>query len=404
MKLWIINHYAVPPNQTGGTRHFTLAQQFLKCQHQVTIISGDFNHFSQCHEAPQSQIIKHEIIDDVPFTWIKTPSYRGNGLRRLYNMLIFAWRLFRHRKQLATQPPDVIYASTPDLFSALAGYFIARSFNCEYNLEVRDLWPKTLIDVGNLHRFHPLVLLFKIIEIKLYRSAKRIFTLLPNAAEYITGLGIPADKIIYTPNFVTKLTQPRTHQTMSSSFKYVYVGSMGKANNLTLLLEAIAICKQQCEKQPVEFTLIGDGPAKKDLLELAQNEGLDNITFQDAVSKQVVPEHLKQADAAIIVTYDSPLYQYGFSFNKLFDYLQAGLPILFVGQYQYNPIEEYRLGVCVSHDRNEIAKALLQLPLQKDLFTADFTQRCRHFLGANYTVESVFSVIAAELNCHQTGS
>ena len=54
--------------------------------------------------------------------------------------------------------------------------------------EVRDLWPRTLIDMGALREGGAIARLLTALECFLYRRARVVITLLPNAAQYIEGL------------------------------------------------------------------------------------------------------------------------------------------------------------------------------------------------------------------------
>ncbi|MGH7177240.1 MAG: hypothetical protein ACREJC_07665, partial [Tepidisphaeraceae bacterium] len=76
MNIWIVNHYAVAPNETGGTRHYALAREWIQCGHRVTIIAGSFNHFSRCARADKLLHVGPPRDEDgVPFLWIRTAAY-----------------------------------------------------------------------------------------------------------------------------------------------------------------------------------------------------------------------------------------------------------------------------------------------------------------------------------------
>ena len=78
--------------------------------------------------------------------------------------------------------------------AALAAKQVARRKGVPFILEIRDLWPQTLIDMGMSPR-DPAVLLFGWIERHLYRNADKIVTLLPAAGEYMVPEGARERKI-----------------------------------------------------------------------------------------------------------------------------------------------------------------------------------------------------------------
>ena len=46
VRVWLINHYAVPPSEQGGTRHYNLARELIRSGHDVMVIASSFNHAS----------------------------------------------------------------------------------------------------------------------------------------------------------------------------------------------------------------------------------------------------------------------------------------------------------------------------------------------------------------------
>ena len=67
-----------------------LAKELMRKGHTVTIIASSFRHNVGTDEiSAEGQMWKKEILDGVPFVWIKTPPYKGNGLDRIWNMLCF---------------------------------------------------------------------------------------------------------------------------------------------------------------------------------------------------------------------------------------------------------------------------------------------------------------------------
>jgi len=44
MRVWLINHYGLPPSEPGWTRHYALARELIRSGHDVTLITSSFNH------------------------------------------------------------------------------------------------------------------------------------------------------------------------------------------------------------------------------------------------------------------------------------------------------------------------------------------------------------------------
>ena len=109
-------------------------------------------------------------------------------------------------------------------------------------------------------------------------------------------------------------------------FVIVYAGAHGPANGLDLVLDAAADVRTDCPD--VRFLLIGDGVAKAALMARAEQEGLGNVEFRAPMAKNEIRPLLTAVDAGVHVLADVPLFRYGVSPNKLFDYMAAGIPVI----------------------------------------------------------------------------
>ncbi|MCL0034154.1 glycosyltransferase family 4 protein [Thermodesulfovibrionales bacterium] len=371
MNIWIFNHYAITPDLPGGTRHFDLSRELVKRGHQVTIFASGFHHH-QHREAKLQPKERWRVdnVDGVTFVWLKTFPYQGNDWRRVLNMVSYTlrvWRLGRRLPKLAPEleKPNVVIGSSVHLLAVLAAYRVARHYKAKFIMEVRDLWPQTLIDMGEMSERHPLTKLLQMLEKFLYRRAERIITLLPGAGEYIGSRGINKEKIVWIPNGVdlSRFAGVDTLQKAKAEgkFKVIYLGAHGRANALDVLLKATKIVQDQGIGD-IHFVLVGDGPEKPRLIELAKELGLKNVEFRNPVTKSKVPETLGEADATALILNDLSLYKYGISLNKLFDYLAARKLIILAGNPVNNPVEEAHCGLTVpSRDPKALAEAVIKL-------------------------------------------
>ncbi len=346
MRIWLVNHYALPPQRSGGTRHYVLAREWIRQGHEVTLIASsvDYMRREEAYLHP-GETARLEVMGDVPFLWLRTPPYTGNSLRRVGNMLAFAYRLVREApRHLAS--PEVVIGSTPHLFATWAAYRLARRYRVPFVLEVRDLWPQTLIDLGGFSPYHPFIVLLAWLEKQLYRRAQAVVTLLPGAAEYIASKRGTRRGIHWIPNGVDfSLIPAPVPPPPEPPFTVMYAGAHGLANGLDVALEAARILESKGWGKQVQFRFIGDGPEKPRLRNLAQQMGLRNVTFEEPLPKAQVYHCLQQAHAFLLILRNSRLYRWGISLNKLFDYMATGRPVLFCGETSWNPIQEKKAGI-----------------------------------------------------------
>lgn len=362
--VWILNHYAIEPGEPGGTRHYDLACALKDNGWQAVIIASSVVHVTGRQRIPGHESFLIERYNDIPFVWLKGPSYKGNGGGRLINMLAYTFRaLFAHYRKHIPRP-DVIIGSSVHPLAAVAGLILSFFYRVPFVFEVRDLWPQTLIDMGRLKSNSIAVKFLRLIELWLYKRAKKIIVLLPAAGDYITPLGVSANKILWIPNGVAlyPLSEPEPVRN-KTPFTLMYFGAHGQANGIDTILKAMKFVSQTHSNQKIWLRLVGDGPLKSQLMTFARELGLDNVSFESPVPKSQISLLASTADAFVISVLNLPeLYRFGISMNKIFDYLAAGKPIVIALDAANNPIEESGAGISVSPDSPEkLAEAVVEM-------------------------------------------
>lgn len=95
--LWIINHYAHTPNLPGGfLRHYEIGRRPLEKGYSVSLFSSDFQHYTYRYfkTAKTNKKFFWENVEGIDWYWIRTIPYVGNSVKRVLNMISFAWRVF----------------------------------------------------------------------------------------------------------------------------------------------------------------------------------------------------------------------------------------------------------------------------------------------------------------------
>lgn len=111
-----------------------------------------------------------------------------------------------------------------------------------YIVEIRDLWPRTLIELGSMSKYHPAVLMFGAIEKFVYKRADQIIVTLPGAAEYIKEMGVDESIIHVIPNGINmdRMEEKEGKSSLREEIESIkekhgqvamYVGSHGVANS-----------------------------------------------------------------------------------------------------------------------------------------------------------------------------
>ncbi len=396
MNIWIFNQYAHPPDLPGGTRHYDLGRELVRRGHKVVIFATSFHHHLRREtRLNPGEYWKIENVNGVNFIWIRTPPYQRNDKWRVWNMTVFmfrAWWLGRKIPDLVPEigKPDVIIGSSPPLLTPLAAYWIAKRYRIKFVMEVRDLWPQTIIDMGGLSVHHPITKTLQFLERFLYRRAERIITLLPFAHEYITACGFPQEKIVWIPNGVdlsrfedfVAAASPKSEKV----FKVMYLGAHGQANALDVLIQTAKVIQDR-GYSGIRFILVGDGPEKPKLMALAKDLGLRNVEFREPVPKSEVTKVLQEADVFLFNLEKVEVFRYGISPNKLFDYMAAGKPIISSVRTLSNPVEVTRCGLVVPpRDSKALVEAVITLYRMSPKERVEMGRRGREYVAKYHDI------------------
>lgn len=361
--IWIVNHYAFPPYLPGGTRHFDLGKKLVEKGYNVTILASSFHYhkLEDFKEYQPNRVYLKENIEGVNFVWLKTIKYSKNNWRRFVNMLSFNKSFNAYLKKETFEKPHTIIGSSIHMFAVYAAYKASLKYKSRFYMEVRDLWPQTLIDMG-MSRLHPVVLLFGFLEKYLYKRAEKIITLLPKSISYIEQKGVHKSKIYWLPNGVdlSRFEKP-LEANVNKVFTVVYTGIIGVINRLDLAIEAAEILKER-QINDVFFRIIGDGQERERLIKIVEEKKLTNIEFVGSVPKENVHQELANADVLFFALANSPVYKYGLSANKLFDYLASRKPIIFSCKAGNDPVKESGAGISIPPDNPEkVVEAILKI-------------------------------------------
>ena len=349
--VWILNHYAT----SRHGRHYKLAYHLAKKGYRITIFAASTVHNTGENRAAGKAAYIIEEHAGVPCVFIGARDYSGNNGDRIGNMIDYAWRVVYVSKKFGREKPDVVLASSVHPFTWLSGYIIARRYSAKFIAETRDLWPQTLIDMGRLRENSIVAKVLYWLERFIYTKADKLIFTMPGGKDYVASLGLDTSKVAYINNGVDleEFHQNRVTHVLPDAdldridvFKVVYTGSMGQANALHYVVEAAEILQRRGFSK-ILFLLYGDGYQKMKLEELARSKGLTNIRFRGRVEKRFVPSILSRSDLNIFTGQDIPLYKYGLSLNKMFEYFASGKPTISNIECGYDLLDKYQCGITV---------------------------------------------------------
>ncbi|MBP7049656.1 MAG: glycosyltransferase family 4 protein [Phycisphaerae bacterium] len=392
--IWIINHYAGSRVHGMEYRHYYLAQHFARMGLRPAIVCASFHHLLT--KMPEGRTAD---VDGIPYVWIQTRRYEKNDARRALNMVDFSARLlFTRLGQLPK--PDVVIASSPHPFVAFNGYRIARRYGAKFIFEVRDLWPLTLIEIGGHSPRHPFIRAMAWAERLGYERCDHTVSLSAGTRDYMVAHGLDERKFVHIPNGMDLPAEgtnveplPEEHRRVIEDLRghgkliVLYSGSHGVVNALENVLDAAGLLR---DEPAVHFLLVGQGPQKESLRQRAQQAGLTNVTFLPSVARSQMPALTQSADLGYVGLQKKDLFKYGVSPNKLYEYMAAGLPILWAIEMDRDEVAEAQCGFSMpAEDPAALATVLRQaVAIPRDQLR-EMGERGRLHLRETHTYETL---------------
>lgn len=362
---WYISKYFAPKTSSSpGGRGWFLIKEALNTGYRPLVITSDSNNLTEMPELDHKVTI--EQVDDVQLVWLKTLKYGvAKSYLRILSWFHFEWNLFRMDVRQLPRP-DAIVVSSLSLLTILNGIRLKRKLGCRLVFEVRDIWPLTIIEEGGVSRKNPFVLLLGFIEKLGYQHSDAIIGTMPNLEQHVREVSRSQAPVYCIPMGVAPEQAQTSHPLeagyterylSSSAFKVVYAGTIGITNALDVFFAA---AEQLKDNPTIEFILVGDGALKQHYIKKYGH--LPNLVIAQKVSKYQVQTVLEHCDAVYFSVFDSKVWKYGQSLNKVIDYMLSGKPI--VASYSGFPsmINEAGCGVFIpSGDAGALADELLRL-------------------------------------------
>ena len=266
---------------------------------------------------------------------------------------------------------DVVLASSPPIFVALAGWGVSFLRGRPWVFEIRDLWPASIRAVGaSKSRVLDLV---EGLELLLYRQADRILSLTHSFKTDLTSRGVPASKIDVVTNGVDAAQFSRERATFDARSALGvgrevvlagYIGTVGLAHGLRTMVEAAELLGARPD---VKLLILGEGAESAALEAEAKRRGLTNLIFHGHVKHDLMPSYLAALDVSIIHLKPDPLFKTVIP-SKIFESMAMGVPMIMAVEGESAQIvRDADAGVCIpSGDAEAMANAVIALADRPD--------------------------------------
>ena len=374
MRILFLSDNFPPEVNAPASRTFDHCREWVRQGHEVTVITCAPN-FPQGKVYPgyRNRLWQQEQMDGIRVIRVWSYIVPNKGfLKRTIDYISFSVTGFLAGLFIKT---DIVVATSPQFFCALAGRTLSFWKRKPWVMEVRDLWPESIKTVGMVKKDNMFIRYFEWQEMRCYRSARRVVVVTDSFKRRLVERGINAAKINVVKNGVNKdlfMPMPKDERLLDELHlrgKRIigYIGTHGLAHKLDFILR----CAKQLEEQAdIHFLFIGNGAAKDDLLKLHNELGCTNVTMLDSVPKQEVNRYISILDVALINLRKSELFTTVIP-SKIFENAGMGIPILMGVQGEARQIvEHYGAGLCFEPENADDFRCQLGLLLRQPTYNA----------------------------------
>ncbi|RQP21608.1 glycosyltransferase family 4 protein [Piscinibacter terrae] len=323
-----------PEVNAPASRTHEHCRQWVAAGEKVTVITCAPNFpKGRVFDGYRNRLWQREVIDGIEVIRVWSYITANEGFaRRVLDYMSFMLSAFV--ASWFVRRVDVVVGTSPQFFTAVAGWAVGAVKRIPFVFELRDLWPESIKAVGAMQDSATIRWLERL-ELFLYRRASLIVSVTHAFRETLARRGIDPNKVEVVTNGVDiSRFSPRPKDAelekslgLQGCFVAGYIGTHGMAHALETLLDAAALLRDHPQGSNVRILLLGDGARKDELKAAAQRMGLPNVLFIDSVSKDEVARYWSLLDVSIIHLRRTELFTTVIP-SKLFECMGMGIPVL----------------------------------------------------------------------------
>lgn len=375
-KIVIINHYGITPDMPGATKHYDLAKYFAeKNEYDIEFWMCGYNHVTGKYvDELKGFHIQHKYVENgIKIVKIKSIPDWGGLIMRQLNIMVFDF-ITGVKLLFSRNVKCVVLSMPPITFFATDASFLRR---IKIIADVEDLWPLFMEDMGMKNRIasaymehfanhtYNLSTAYEAVSLGMLNYVRKKIKN-KNKKSWLSPLGVNLD-LVKGEKDRNVIEQYR----WKDDFIVIYAGAHGKANDIESVLKTIQVFERKKQipvDKKVSFVFMGNGDNKESLKKLAKKLKLCNVYFEDAVSGEVIPKILRNADVCITNLKKIKSFKLVRP-NKIFQYMAAKKPVLcgIWGEAQ-KIVEDSGAGIYIDFTDCELAaERMIEFFSRKDL-------------------------------------
>jgi len=333
MKILLFSQHYPPDIGAHAFRIAALVKALLKKGHQVSLITAEPHR----HDMEEKiSFKKYEKDKKLEIFRIKSGKHNDKFWRRPINYIIFMVNSLIYSLKLKNKERyDLVFATSPPITSAVTAVICAFFKKTKLILDIRDLWPDTLVEL-KIFKNKLIIAFLTYIEKLLYRRANSIIASSEDIKNRIILKGVNKDKVVVFTNgldkeFISENMDIEKKNVLRNKYKLPqnktiisYVGNIGISQALKIMVKA-------AEKtgEDILFLIVGEGLEKKQLLKIREEKKLSKkILFLNGMPRNKVVNIYQLSNILFLQLKNLNIFE-GAIPSKIFEYLGSGVPIIY---------------------------------------------------------------------------
>lgn len=392
MNMLFVSQYYPPETGAGATRTEAMVKYLSRLGWQMEVVS-ELPNYPTGNIYPGYKQVFHQQEQDhgasIHRVWVWA-NPRSNLREQLG---IFGSFLVSALCYIIGKPKryDVVYATSPPIFAAIAGALIAKLLRTRFVLEVRDIWPDAAVDAGKIKKRSFYFKMGRRIEHWLYQQADLIVPVTGRSESIIRRrCGETPTHVVFNGVDLEHFHRVECPQNQidepldESRFRVGYVGSLGVIHDLATFVRAAKLCEDDPD---IEFIIVGDGGSRAKLEQVIAELRPRNLKWVGLKEHQKVPAYISSFDVAVNPVYDADIFK-SIITVKFFEYLACETPVISLAKGLMKE-EGDRSGAVITlppEEPEQLANTIKDLKAHPDKLQK-LSEHARDFIVQNYSRE-----------------
>lgn len=374
MKLLYISCFDRPGGQSN--RSYLFAEELNKIGHNVTYFTNKYNHLDDHKKSKKDfnlkKSIKHVFVDN--------KNFKNN---KILSVIMNCFILFKFLKK---NKFDIIISPSVPLINSFFT-LIAKKRGTKFLFEIRDVWPDALVYNRKISKLNPIYIILKIIEIILYKNSDGLISALPKTFKYVKSYNKDLPQI-YLPNSYKPYLKYNKKFNINK-LKVMYIGRFNSNHDIEIILKSAKYLLKKKKIKNIIFDIYGYGEKFNYIKEYKFKNNLTNLNLKGKVKKNNIYALSKKYDLALSAITNSKAFQWGINLNKIYEYLNCGMPIIFSGKVIFNPVFNAKCGfVCNNFDHINLSKKIIMFSKLNINEKRKLSNNAKNFFDSNYNLKS----------------